>query len=558
MEEGIKAEEVSFGNISDYYHITMFRVGYLYFNAINIQDIFNLKLKEIPSTITTTPPKKFKKNKFLSHQYNISYLSENCEVISSDVDILKTLVSGKSNRDIEIFNLNEKYDSNFDLKGRLKNIVNINDNTFIELTGETEKLVKIKNFLIQQQKTKKSIDFLSSFSKELLSPETTKPIKITVDYNIYFKSHLFHSLNNNNNEKENWFFQHFLTFKNEIKQKQQQESYYESIIQLTNEELDDFYIETHVYFKTFQLGEDGMMFQRIYLHNHSIPESQSYSHYEKISYSPKPQQKQQEQGEYEEETSSPSLRSNKKIISDISESINGKIYLSSENESSFLLYPKQKIKAKIFNLITFDHYQYNDISNIDFKDIQFDNIIHPSIVLVFVNNYLTKNNEMKINTLPVIVPGKLKIYNNDNEILSISEKELKVDSSTESIILGQSKNISILSKLLKKETSINSIIKFFLLKITNNSLSKSIITIKFENIEQITIIFNQTKEEEKSLNDEDIIKNIKLIMEQQQPQENINKIDFIGNYENNFTIFLDFNLQEKSIDYILFYIKQKK
>lgn len=551
----METEEVSFGNISDYFNIIITRIGYLYFNAMNVQDIFQLTLKEQlpsqpPPIITTIEKKKKKKkeeNKFLSHQYEISFLSEGCEVISSDVDILKTEVSGKSSRDIEIFNLNEKSDSNFDLTGKLKNIVNINDNTFIELTGRNEKLIKIKNFLIQQQKIKKTIDFLASFSKKILTIETTKPIKITVDYNIYFKSHLFQSLKNN--EKENWFFQHFLTFKNEIQQK---EEFYESSIHLSNEDLEDFYIETHVYFKTFQFGGDGMIFQKIYLHNHSIPESQSYSNYEKISYSStKPQQQQ-----YEEEETTPSLKVSRKIISDISENISGKIYLSSEYESSYLLYPKQKIKAKIFNLITFNHYDYNDVSNIDFKDIQFDNIIHPFIELVFVKNYLTKIKEIKINSLPIIVPGKLKIYNSDNEILSVSENELKVDSSTESIILGQSKNISILSKLLKKETSINSVIKIFLLKITNNSISKSIITIKFENIEQITIYFDQSRQEENTLNEEDIIQNIKLIMN--QTQENPNKIDFIGNYENNFTIFLDFNLQEKSIDYILFSVKQKK
>jgi len=532
MEEEKKTEEVSYSDIDKFFLIKIQRIGNLYFNAIHIQDMIELELKPLKQ-------QEEQKSRFLLYKYNISYLSEDCEVISSDVDILKTEISGKSSRDIEIFNLNEtNEEKNYSLKGKLKNMINHNDNTFIELSGKTEKLLKIKSFLIQQQKSKKSIEFLANFNKRLFL-NVTKMIRINVNYKIYFKSYLFKSIQNND---RNWFFQHFLTFKNDKK-----EHSLEPII-LTNEELDTFFIETHVYFKSFILGEDEMMFKRIYFQNHSIPESISFSIYEKVDYSPS------QDVMVSKESSSPS--SEYKVVSDSVESISGEILLSSNIENSYLLYRKKPIKAKIFNLFTFDHFSDIELSNIDFKDFQYDKNNHPDIKLVFVNNYLSKTNEIKSNSLPTILPGKLKIFNGNEEILSKgTNQELKLDSSTESIDLGQASNILISSKLIKKESSINSIKKIFLLKITNLSLSKTIITLKFDYIEQVTILFHKSSNENTS-NQNEIMKDVKFILE--NPSKDKNNIKFNGNFENNFSLFLDFFLEEKSIDYIIFSVKPKK
>jgi len=540
MEEEKKTEEVSYSDIDKFFLIKIERIGNLYFNAIHIQDMIELELKSIP-----LKEQQEQKSRFLLYKYNISYLSEDCEVISSDVDILKTEISGKSSRDIEIFNLNEtNEEKNYSLKGKLKNMINHNDNTFIELSGKTEKLIKIKSFLMKQQKSKKSIEFLANFNKRLfVLNESTKTVKININYKIYFKSYLFKSLPNSD---QNWFFQHFLTFKNDKK-----ETSLEPII-LTNEELDTFFIETHVYFKSFILGEDEMMFKRIYFQNHSIPESISFSNYEKVDYSPSQEVQESNPPSYLSKRSS----NDYKVVSDSVESISGQILLSSDTENSYLLYRKKRINAKIFNLFTFDHYSDYELSNIDFKDFQYDKNNHPDIKLVFVNNYLSKTNEIKSNSLPTILPGKLKIFNGNEEILSKgTNQELKLDSSTESIDLGQASNILISSKLIKKESSINSLKKIFLLKITNLSLSKTIITLKFDYIEQVTILFHKSSNENTS-NQNQIMKDVKFILE--NPSKDKNNIKFNGNFENNFSLFLDFFLEEKSIDYIIFSVKPKK
>src|SRR6185436_15883366 len=132
-----------------------------------------------------------------------------------------------------------------------------------------------------------------------------------------------------------------------------------------------------------------------------------------------------------------------------------------------------------------------------------ENIQYPTTDIVFINNFFDQSiNEPEISSISTLNKGKLTIYeSNDLNPEFLSANKI-LDPKVKSISLGISKTITLKYQLLKKQDLFNeNKNKIYLLTIINYSLSKPVLTINFQNVDEIYLLYNKfftnTKEYER-------------------------------------------------------------
>ena len=491
------------------------KIGNFYKNTIFIQDNLVFKLQKSKELNQLN-------GLYFSYTYKVPLLANNIN-ISSNHNIIRNEITDKGYDDITLITSSES------IKGKLKKIEHINEYSIITLidgTNNNEISLKVKEYSIKRElNTKKDIELT------ILFPE--KIINNNLNINIFYRIDLEHCLINN----DFWFFHHYLYINNEL------ETGESSRIYETTDELDNFTLTSKIFIKPLCIGENSVTFNKInfidkYINNNTL----------------KIRQQQEVVEQQEREMVAPHSKISRKeeeeqgimtTTTNILESIEGNIILSSNMETSYLILSNNKLKGRLINIIELD---------ISFISEDYPFIINPITLIVFVPNFLKKNTDIIVvkNTIPQIPPGKLTIYGIENEeFLNSNKGDLLLTSQTDKIDLGESNILNLSYKLLKNENNYNnnSIIKIIQLKIVNLSHSKTRLTIKFNHVDFIIVLYQQSINNEEEYDLKFDINSIGDILKDKH------KLIFQSKESN--VILLDFILQPSSDEYVILYIRLK-
>jgi hypothetical protein len=502
----ISSECINLEYLEKYFDLTFKKIGNMYNDVIVIQDVINLKFKLIE--------KEKNKHKYLYYIHNIPVLSEDITITSNFIEITKICIENKGENNIEIIPLKEQ-DKSF--KGELQSIINNGDYSLIELLNDDELInLKVKKYIIKKEISKsKGVTFICHFRKD----DFDRDIFLNISYKIPFR------------ENDVWYFQYFIHLKPFSKYSDYQFNVYE-----TDQELDESKIEPQVYFKSIKLGLMKIIFNELNL----IPK------FYNISEIVVREQQQKEELEYSAPPTQLSTFDSFKV-----ETIKGDIDLSSKEDITYNLSKKKSLKCRIYNLIIFD------LTN-NFTEI----VQYPYTDIVFINNYFNQSiNHTEISSISTLNKGKLTIYESNDVNPEFLSTNKILDPKLKYISLGISKTILLKYQLLKKEDSFNeNKNKIYLLTIINYAFSKPILTINFQNIDEIYFLYNKffsnTKEFEKYKGEYKEFQKFKVpidIIENPITDETIS----FKSSKNNFNLYLDFILQPKSTHFFIINVKVK-
>lgn len=483
------------------------KIGYFYKDVILIQESLVFKLQKSKELSQV-------KGLYFSYQYQIPIIADAIG-ISSNHNIIRTEISSKGYDDITL-----TYGNNT-IKGKIKkheyqgkySIITLIDDKNNEIT------LKLKEHVITRDiNTNKTIDITLLLPKKLVNNNLT----LGISYKLNIEQC---SMNNNN---DYWFFHHYITLDS-----QSMPEKYETPIYETDNKLDNLTLTTKIFIKPLCMGEKTVKFNKI-------------NFIDRFINIPQRRHRSNERGEMLEEAvplaSTQPIQKEEKITN-ISETIEGDIILASNMENAYLILSDNKLKGRLINII-----------DIDMSYIQDEYPLKPMTKLVFLTDYFNQNVDTVFkNTIPPIPSGKLTIYGQDNEEYLTNDNDLILTSQTDIIDLGESNTLNLSYKILKNENiyKSNSVIKIIQFKITNIAHVKTRLTIRFNHVDFIIVLYqkhfdiNQSNKEEEEFD----INTVGNIIKEED------KLIFKSKEQN--TCLLDFILDPSSDTYTVLYIRLK-
>lgn len=503
--------------LSDYYNLVeRKKIGNIYKNAVLIQDNLIFKIK--PDTKTD--------------KYHFSYLINDIPVLASDINIssncniLRIDIENKEDESILILKNSKEV-----IRGKIINMVVIGsggDYSLIDIIDEhnNELSLKIKDFIIKKE--------LSKFKKlEFVIYNQNGGVLDTINISIFYTNYI------NNNIEELWFINHYLYTQNDFEILRPYDKSNDKPVYITDEKLNLLTLKSNIIIKPISIGPKFLELNKL-----NFIDKLLYKPIQKINpfqqYGVQPVNKLLETNPV---TEYDNLEKRVMISTNVLNSINGNINLSSEFENSFLISVDNKIKGKLITIV------YLDLLTNNYENTN----IKPQTDLLFIEKFFsTKQNILK-STLPVIPNGKVTIYgfsDNENyqEILNITN-ELELNSNTMLLQLGESNLINFVYKIIKIEFDKIDKTQTYKIQftITNNSQLQSILTIKFLNCESVIILdYNSISRLEKN----DYIfksssKSKNLIFNTLEKNQNYLLLDFILQPEMNNYFVLDVKIKIK-------------
>lgn len=522
----IKTTPTNTLELKDYFDIKTKKIGHLYKNGIIIQDnlILTKNTKEIMYYKT-----------FFSHSHNIHWISEDVNIISPGILVIETNIPNKENVTVQFD------DSSF--TGKIISIDNFDRHSLISMISNenTEYFIKTNNYVISQSRNEeKEMKFFIKFNDYQI--DKSKQYIISIFYTLLFKSIFFNNKKITKND-DIWSFKHFLYINNRQNINQ---------IQETNHSLNVFTFDTKAYINPLYISSSDVIFNVLNLSekelNISRNDNELIMNRSNQEYQPQMvvQESENQPMMLERAPKKAYLRQSEQesVISDMTQPLKGKIRLNND-ENIMLVFSQEKIKGKIYN---YSYVNTNMTFQPNLNNDEFTTYTTPHTVIVFVENYFNNKVVSNQSVISPISPGKLTIYGKNNEVILPYDplNTLMLTTNTKHIDLGPSRTLIISTKLLKIETHGDYNSKWFLFRIKNMALHKSIVTLIFDYVESINIISSH------EIDDTSYDINIdKIIHKNKETKE------FITNELKDYKIFIDIPLNKKSILDVIIYVKMK-